>query len=110
MLMSIVFAVFVVITTGNDFRLMLVALFGGLVAAFSVSRLHRRSGLARAGLYVAAVNVFTYMGLFLYGGTLRFGYDVLRELGLNTLASVGNGIFSAVMAIGLLPYLRAPLA
>lgn len=107
LLMSIVFAVFVVITTGNDFRLMLVALFGGLVAAFSVSRLHRRSGLARAGLYVAAVNVFTYMGLFLYGGTLRFGYDVLRELGLNTLASVGNGIFSAVMAIGLLPYLES---
>ena len=72
---------------------MLVALFGGLVAAYSVSRLHRRSDLARAGLYVAAVNVFTYMGLFLYGGTLRFGYDVLREFGLNTLAAVGNGIF-----------------
>jgi putative nucleotidyltransferase with HDIG domain len=107
LLMSIVFAVFVVITTGNDFRLMLVALFGGLVAAYSVSRLHRRSDLARAGLYVAAVNVFTYMGLFLYGGTLRFGYDVLREFGLNTLAAVGNGIFSAVMAIGLLPYLES---
>ena len=41
-LMSMVFAVFVALLTGNDFRFLLIALVGGLVAAYSV-QLQRRS-------------------------------------------------------------------
>ena len=36
-LMTLAFSVFVVLITGNDFRYMLAALFGGLVASFSVT-------------------------------------------------------------------------
>lgn len=107
LLMSIVFSVFVVLITGNDFRYMLVALFGGLIAAFSVSQLYRRSDLTRAGFYVGALNVVTVIGLFLYAGTLRLEYDVLREFSLSMLAAIVNGLFSSVMAIGLLPYLES---
>ncbi|MCR3922675.1 MAG: HDIG domain-containing protein, partial [Firmicutes bacterium] len=106
-LMSMVFSVFVVLITGNDFRFMLVALFGGLIASYSVSHLNRRSDLTRAGVYVSAVNVVAVLGLFLYTGTIHFGYDVLREFSISIFAAIGNGLFSAVMAIGLLPYLES---
>ncbi|NLN06143.1 MAG: HDIG domain-containing protein [Firmicutes bacterium] len=106
-LMSMVFAVFVALLTGNDFRFMLIALVGGLVAAYSVSQLQRRSDLTRAGIYVSAINVIAYLGLFLFAGTLRLQYDILREFSINILAAVGNGVLSAVLAIGLLPYLES---
>lgn len=106
-LMSMVFAVFVVLITGNDFRFMLVALFGALVAVYSVSQLNRRSDLTKAGFYVSAINLGTIIGLFLYAGTLRLEYDLLREFSLSILAGTANGLLSAVMAIGLLPYLES---
>ncbi|MGI6658404.1 MAG: HD family phosphohydrolase [Dethiobacteraceae bacterium] len=106
-LMTLAFSVFVVLITGNDFRYMLAALFGGLVASFSVTDLSRRSDITKAGFYVAAVNVLAVFGLFLYTGNLRFGYDILREFGVSIFAAVANGLVSAVMAIGLLPYLES---
>ncbi|NLM51532.1 MAG: HDIG domain-containing protein [Firmicutes bacterium] len=106
-LMSVVFSVFVVLLTGNDFRFLLISLFGGLIGAYSVSHLQKRSDLTKAGLYVAASNIVAFLGLFLYTGTAQLGYDVLREFSINIIAAVGNGIFSAVMAIGLLPYLES---
>ena len=56
---------------------------------------------------MAAVNVLAVFGLFLYTGNLRFGYDILREFGVSIFAAVANGLVSAVMAIGLLPYLES---
>ncbi|HZK25255.1 MAG TPA: HDIG domain-containing protein [Oscillospiraceae bacterium] len=106
-LLTLAFSVFVVLITGNDFRYMLVAMFGGLIACFSVTDLSRRSDLTKAGLYVSAVNVVAVFGLFLYTGNLRFGYDILREFGVSIFAGIANGLFSAVMAIGLLPYLES---
>jgi putative nucleotidyltransferase with HDIG domain len=107
MLMTVVLAVLVALVTGNDLRFMLVALFGGLVAVYSVSHFHRRSDLTRAGFYVAAVNLLTIIGLFLVAGTLRLEYEFLREFSIGILAGITNGVFSAVMTIGLLPYLES---
>ena len=106
-LMSMVFAVFVALITGNDFRFMLVALFGGLIAIYSTANVSRRSDLTKAGFYVAALNVVTVIGLFLYVGTMRLEYDILREFSISILAAIGNGLFASVMAIGLLPYLES---
>ncbi|MBT9168820.1 MAG: Cyclic-di-AMP phosphodiesterase PgpH [Syntrophomonadaceae bacterium] len=106
-LMSVVFAVFTALITGNDLRFMLVALFGGLIAAYSTSQVSRRSSLSRTGFYVSALNVLTVVGLFLYMGTLRMEYYSLREFSVGILAATANGLFSAVMAIGLLPYLES---
>jgi cyclic-di-AMP phosphodiesterase PgpH len=107
MLMSIIMAVFVALVTGSDLRFMLVALFGGLVAVYSVSHFHRRSDLTRAGFYVAAVNVLTIIALFLLSGILRFEYDFLRDFSIGILAGITSGVFSSVMTIGLLPYLES---
>jgi putative nucleotidyltransferase with HDIG domain len=106
-LMAIVMSVFVALVTGNDFRFMLVALFGALIAIYSVSQVSRRSDLTRAGFYVAALNMVTIIGFFLFAGTLRFEYELLREFSVGILAGITNGLFSAVMAIGLLPYLES---
>jgi putative nucleotidyltransferase with HDIG domain len=106
-LMAVVISVFVALVTGNDFRFMLVALFGALIAIYSVSQVRRRSDLTRAGFYVAALNLITIIGLFLFAGTLRFEYELLREFSVGILAGIMNGLFSAVMAIGLLPYLES---
>ncbi|MBS3887242.1 MAG: HDIG domain-containing protein [Dethiobacter sp.] len=106
-LMSVIFAVFAALITGNDLRFMLVALFGGLIAAYSTSHVSRRSSLTRTGFYVSALNVLTVVGLFLYMGTLRIEYYSLREFSVGILFAVANGLFSAVMAIGLLPYLES---
>ncbi|MDW7650097.1 MAG: HDIG domain-containing protein [Bacillota bacterium] len=106
-LMSMVFAVFVALITGNDFRFLLVAFFGGLIAVYSVHNVSRRSDLTRAGFFVAALNVVTVIGLFMYAGTLRLEYEILREFSVAILSAIGNGLFSAVMAIGLLPYLES---
>jgi putative nucleotidyltransferase with HDIG domain len=105
--MSMVFAIFTALITGNDFRFMLVALFGSLIAVYSVSQLSRRSDLTKAGFFVAALNVVTIVSLFLYAGTLRLEYEALREFSISILAGIGNGLFSAVMAIGLLPFLES---
>jgi hypothetical protein len=105
--MSIIFPVLVALVTANDFRYMLVALFAGLIAAYSVRQVSRRSDLTRAGFYVAAVNVATVIGLFLLAGAFRLEYDFLREFSVGILAGITNGLFSAVMAIGLLPYLES---
>lgn len=106
-LMSMEFAVLTALLTGNDFRFMLVALFGGLIAVYSTSHVSRRSDLTKAGFYVAALNAVTVVGLFLFVGTLRLEYDVLREFSVGILAAIGNGLFSSVLAIGLLPYLES---
>lgn len=106
-LMSVVFAVFTALITGNDLRFMLVALFGGLIAAYSTSQVSRRSSLSRTGFYVSALNVLTVVGLFLYMESFRMEYYSLREFSVGILAAIANGLFSAVMAIGLLPYLES---
>ncbi len=106
-LMSIVMSVFVALVTGNDFRFMLVALFGAFVAVYSVSHVNRRSDLTRAGFYVSSMNVVTIMGLFLFAGTFRLEYELLRDFSVGILAGITNGLFSSIMAIGLLPYLES---
>jgi putative nucleotidyltransferase with HDIG domain len=106
-LMTIILSVLVALLTGNDFRFLLVAMFGGLIAVYSISNFNRRSDLTRAGLYVALVNVVTIVGLFLLAGTLRLEYVFLREFSISILAGITNGFFSAVLTIGLLPYLES---
>ena len=56
-LMNLNFALLVGFITGGDFVYLLVALTGGMVAIYAVSRLSQRSDLAKAGLYVAAINI-----------------------------------------------------
>ncbi|MEW5784667.1 MAG: HDIG domain-containing metalloprotein [Bacillota bacterium] len=106
-LMNVNFALLVGFITGGDFIFMVVALTGGLVAIYAVSRLSQRSDLAKSGLYVAATNTVVIIASFLLMGNLSLEYGFLKELGSGLVAGIGNGIFSSVIAIGLLPYLES---
>ncbi len=106
-LMNLMFAIMVGLITGGEFGYLMVALAGGLVAVYALSRVSQRSDLAKAGLYVAATNAAVIIAVFLLRGNLSLEYGFLKELGYGLVAGVGSGIFSSVVAIGLLPYLES---
>ncbi len=106
-MMNVVLSVLVGLITGGDFVFVVVALVGGMVAIFGVSRISQRSDLAKAGIYVSAANVAVIVASFLLLGNLHLEYSFIKEFGYGLLAGIGNGIFSAVIAIGLLPYLES---
>lgn len=104
---NIVLALFFGFVVQGELSFFVISLLGGLVAIFSVAQLKRRSDLVRAGIYVAAVNVIAIIAIYLLSGSFKFEYDYLREFSIAMLAGIGNGLFSAVMAIGLLPFLES---
>lgn len=106
-LFNVVLAVLLGFVVDGEFIYIVVALLGGLVAIYSVSRLQQRSDLTRAGINVAAINMFSIVALFLLNQGFILEYEYLREFSIAVLSGVGNGLFSAVMAIGLLPYLES---
>lgn len=106
-LINIVMAVLIGIVVGGEFNYIVVAITGGLVAIYAVSQLQRRSDLTKAGIYLAAANVAAIIAVILWGNGFQFEYDFLRNFSIAILAGIGNGFFSAVLAIGLLPYLES---
>ncbi len=104
---SVIFSIYTGLITGGDFRFIIVALLGGLVAFFGVYKVNRRDDIAKAGLYVGVVNALAIIGIFLFTGAVRLEYDFLTEFSIGVLAGMGNGLFSSVMAIGLLPFLES---
>jgi putative nucleotidyltransferase with HDIG domain len=106
-LVNIILALLLGFVIDGEFCFIIVSLLSGLVAIYSVSRLQRRSDLTKAGLYVAGVNIATIIALFLLTRSFQLEYEFLREFSIAVLAGLGNGLFSAVMAIGLLLYLES---
>lgn len=106
-LMNLVFALLIALITGGEFTYLLVALMGGLVAVYAVSRVSQRSDLAKAGLYVAATNTAVIIAVFLLLGNLSLEYGLLKELGYALVAGIANGLLSSIIAIGMLPYLES---
>ncbi len=100
--MAFMFGPFVGLLLGNDLRFAVVALAGGLSGVFSVSRLGQRSDLMRAGLVVAAVNVVAVVAVDNLGGRGLLDLSTLKD----ALWGVGNGLSSAVLTIGCLPFLE----
>ena len=90
----------------GDFSLLIVNVLGGLVAIYSVSRLKRRFDLTKVGVYVAAANIAVIVATVLFFRGFLFEYEFISEFGVNILAGIGSGLFSAIMSIGLLPYLE----
>lgn len=106
-LMNLILALMVGLITGGDFNYILVAMVGGMVAIYAVSKVSQRSDLAKSGLYVAATNTAVIISGFLFLGNLSLEYGFLRELGYALVAGIGNGLLSSIIAIGLLPYLES---
>ena len=106
-LFNIVLALFLGFVVDGELSFFVVTLLGGLVAVYSVTHLKQRSDLTKAGFYVAAVNVAAIVAIFLLNQGFQFEYEFLREFSAALLAGIANGLFSAVMAIGLLPFFES---
>ncbi len=100
--MAVFFGVFAGLLLGGDLRYAMVALAGGLVGVFSVSRLGQRSDIMRAGLFVAAANALAIVAVDGLGGRGILSLGVLKDI----LWGVGNGLGSAILTIGCLPFLE----
>jgi hypothetical protein len=107
LLVTFVLAIFVAIlvdpTLSTSFGLQtgLVAFFGGLVGVYSVSHLSQRSDLARAGIFVSAVNVMMVSAIALTTG-MRLSVWVVGLL-LGTV----NGVVSSFLTVGALHWFES---
>jgi putative nucleotidyltransferase with HDIG domain len=88
------------IILGGDFGLAVTNIVGGLAGIYSVARLSQRSDLTRSGLFISLANVCAIFGLGLVDGVELI--EVLQQ----GLWGIINGVFSGVLAIGVLPYLE----
>lgn len=80
---------------------MIVALAGGLISIFSIRKATQRSSLTRAGLFIALVNIFSITALGLIQG---HSTDIILK---NNLWGLLNGFISAILTIGILPFLES---
>lgn len=107
MLVSVILAVFVAVlvdpTLSTSFGMQagLVALFGGIAGVHSVSHLSQRSDLARAGLFVSAVNVLVVSGMALSSGMRLMVWLV------GIILAIVNGLASSVLTVGTLHWLES---
>ena len=86
---------------GNLYITAAVAFVGGLVGIISVSNVNQRSDLIKAGFNVSLSLVVFIVGLTLMNLTNDW-IELLWAVGMGVL----NGIFVAILANGLLPYLE----
>ena len=107
LLVAVVLAMFVAIlvdpTLSTSFGLQtgLVALFGGFVGVYSVSHLSQRSDLARAGLFVSAVNILMVSAIGLTTGMRWSVWLVGLVLG------AVNGVTSSFLTVGALHWFES---
>ncbi len=87
---------------GFEISYMGVGLVGAVVGSFSVSRMHHRFDLVRAGALVATAN-----GVATLGFGLLLGSSVSIMFG-EALRALSGGVFSAILGFGLLPFLERP--
>jgi putative nucleotidyltransferase with HDIG domain len=101
--MTLIIALYVgLLTEGNQLFYAITALVGGTVGIFQVHRVEQTSDLAKSGLYIAIANIATIITLLFIGDDLN-----LNSLLLGSAIGAINGILSAVLMIGVLPYLEA---
>jgi hypothetical protein len=89
------------LTEGNQLFYVITAFVGGTVGVFRVYKLSDTSDLAKAGLFIGIANIITIATLLLIGENLS---PIM--IGAGILIGAVNGILSAVLMIGVLPYLE----
>jgi putative nucleotidyltransferase with HDIG domain len=101
--MTMIMALYVgLLTEGNQLFYAITAFVGGTVGIFQVYRLNQTSDLAKSGFYIAIANIISILTLTLIGGNVTLNLIL-------TGAVIGaiNGILSAILMIGALPYLES---
>jgi len=101
--LTMIMALYVgLLTDGNQLFYTITAFVGGTVGIFQVYRLNQTSDLARSGFYIALANIISILTLSLIGGNVT-----LNLILVGMIIGAVNGILSAVLMIGALPYLES---
>jgi putative nucleotidyltransferase with HDIG domain len=96
-----VLAVLVGLAAGRELGPMMVAFVGGLVGVYATRQIHRRSDFGVAGLLVAVASAAAATGTGLLEGIGEYA-----QLAENAAYALGGGLLSAVVTIGVLPFLE----
>lgn len=101
--MTLIMALYVgLLTEGNQLFFAITAFVGGTVGVFQVYRLSQTSDLAKSALYIALANMATIVTLAMVGGNAS-----LNSILVGIIIGAVNGILSAVLMIGALPYMES---
>lgn len=87
--------------TGQAFGVILISMIGGVVGIYFLRRRVQRSAVLAAGLYVGVVNFLSCMAV-----GLITNHDFSQVIH-HSLYSMGGGVLSAVLCVGLQPALEA---
>jgi len=99
---TMIMAVYVgLLNEGNQRFYVITAFVGGTVGIFQVYRLNQTSDLAKSGLYVGLTNIMAIITLLFISDNLHIN-TVLVGIAVGAV----NGILSAILMIGALPYLE----
>jgi cyclic-di-AMP phosphodiesterase PgpH len=99
-IMSLVLAVDLGIAANFDYQLAFIYFLGGIFAAFMVSNLSQRNSIMKGGFISSLFLAFLFFIANLIGGDLK-------TIALYTVLGVVNGVISAIITIGLLPFIES---
>jgi hypothetical protein len=85
--------------TQYSFSYTITALMGGMLAVYATTGISERNELTKAGF-------ITGFGIAYFAGTAGLLHDTTAALFINGVVGVINGVFSAVLALGTLPFLE----
>jgi len=100
-LSSVIVAMFVCMVLDNRFSFFMYSFLGSIIAAQEVFHTRERKNIIRAGLVAGGANVLLIVALSLINGTL-FTVETAMCFGMGVL----GGVFSAVLAIGIIPIIE----
>lgn len=95
---SLAICILATFMVSGEFRFFLFSFVGSLVGAFTVSDSQDRTTLFKSGLIISLVNLYTVSSMALLRGGASIPFDLL--------SSLANGLFIAILALGLLPVLE----
>ncbi|MGI5891582.1 MAG: HD family phosphohydrolase [Bacillota bacterium] len=97
---TVLLSICIGIMTGGQLSSVIVALVGGIVAIFSATTLYQRGEFVKVSFYIVLANVVTIAALGILGN------QTYSQIGVGMILGVINGIFAAILTIGLLPFLE----
>ena len=99
-MLTMCLGLFAGIATNFDFSITVTYILGGIFATFMVSKVSQRSEVMRAGFISSIMLAFLFLTVNLIGGEFS-------TIALYTVMGILNGIVSAIIAIGLLPFIES---
>lgn len=104
LILSIVVTISTYIFISNDVNVLAINLFSVIISVFSLTKIQQRADLVKSGVLISAVNIMLIASVKLMMSPNTFDMNSF----FHSIAwGAGTGIFSAVYAIGALPFLES---